>query len=69
MFTHLPQSDPIANNNIAGDKHKSIGLNKFLKFLKNIIWLLLKEELKANKNRGLKPINMIKKYLKKTTKE
>ena len=41
IFTHRPQSDAIANKNIAGINSIKVGINSVLKFLKKIIFFSL----------------------------
>ena len=59
---YLPQSPPIANNIIPGDKINKKGTNKFLKYLKKNKLRFLNFELINKINRGPKPMNIIKKY-------
>tara|TARA_B100001564_G_C20439761_1_gene578443 strand:- start:129 stop:326 length:198 start_codon:yes stop_codon:yes gene_type:complete len=59
----------MANKIIFGDKIIKNGKNKFLKFLNMNNFLFVKEELNNIINKGPKPIDIIKKYLKNTSKE
>ena len=62
MLTILPQSPIIVNKTKTGANTSRIGYNKFLKRLKNKIFIF-NFVLKLNKKIGPKPINIIRGYL------
>ena len=62
MLTILPQSPIIMNKIKTGVNTSRIGYNKFLKCLKNKIFIF-NFVLKLNKKIGPKPINIIRGYL------